>query len=33
MERNWYFIGIAFFGMVNGIFNPLMPLAYVLSKS
>ena len=32
MERNWYFIGIAFFGMVNGIFNPLMPLAYVLSK-
>ena len=32
MERNWYYIGIAFFGMVNGIFNPLMPLAYVLSK-
>ena len=21
MERNWYYIGIAFFGMVNGIFN------------
>jgi hypothetical protein len=21
MERHWYFIGIAFFGMVNGLFN------------
>ena len=21
MERNWYYIGIAFFGMVNGLFN------------
>jgi hypothetical protein len=21
MERNWYFIGIAFFGMINGLFN------------
>jgi hypothetical protein len=33
MERHWYYIGIAFFGMINGIFNPLMPLAYVFSKS
>jgi hypothetical protein len=32
VERNWYYIGIAFFGMINGIFNPLMPIAYVLSK-
>ena len=32
MDRNLYYIGIAFFGMVNGIFNPLMPLAYVLTK-
>ena len=32
MDRNLYYIGIAFFGMVNGLFNPLMPLAYVLSK-
>ena len=32
MDRNLYYIGIAFFGMVNGIFNPLMPLAYVFSK-
>ena len=23
MERNWYYIGIAFFGMINGIFNQL----------
>ena len=21
MERNWYYVGIAFFGMVNGLFN------------
>jgi uncharacterized membrane protein len=23
MERHWYFIGIAFFGMINGLFNPV----------
>lgn len=33
MERHFYYIGIAFFGMINGIFNPLMPLAYVFSKT
>ena len=32
MDRNLYYIGIAFFGMVNGLFNPLMPFAYVFSK-
>lgn len=32
MDRNIYYIGIAFFGMVNGIFNPLMAFAYVFSK-
>ena len=32
MSRNSYYIGIAFFGMINGIFNPLMAFAYVLSK-
>jgi hypothetical protein len=32
MDRNLYYVGIAFFGMVNGIFNPLMPFAYVFSK-
>ena len=23
MERHWYYIGIAFFGMVNGLFNQI----------
>ena len=23
MERQWYFVGIAFFGMINGLFNQL----------
>lgn len=32
MERNFYYIGIAFFGMVNGIYNPLIVFAYVWSK-
>lgn len=32
MDRNFYFIGIALFGMINGIFNPLLPFAYVFSK-
>ena len=32
MDRNLYYICIAFFGMINGIFNPLMALAYVFSK-
>ena len=32
MERNFYYIGIAFFGMINGIFNPLILVAYVWAK-
>jgi hypothetical protein len=32
MERNFYYVGIAFFGMINGIFNPLMLFAYVWAK-
>ena len=32
MDRNLYYIGIAFFGMVNGIFNPLLAFSYVFSK-
>jgi hypothetical protein len=32
MERNFYYIGIAFFGMINGLFNPLLLFAYVWSK-
>jgi uncharacterized membrane protein len=23
MERNWYYVGIALFGMINGLFNQL----------
>src|SRR5512145_2193907 len=26
MERHWYYVGIAFFGMINGIFNQLARL-------
>ena len=26
MERHWYYIGIAFFGMVNGLFNQIFLL-------
>ena len=33
MDRNFYFIGIAFFGMVNGLFNQaLVPFAYLFAK-
>ena len=32
MERIFYYIGIAFFGMINGIFNPLIVFAYIWSK-
>ena len=28
MERQFYFIGIAFFGMINGMFHPLRVEAY-----
>jgi hypothetical protein len=31
MDRNFYYVGIAFFGMINGIFNPLMLFAFGLS--
>jgi hypothetical protein len=31
MDRNLYYVGIAFFGMVNGIFNPLILFTYGLS--
>jgi hypothetical protein len=32
MERHWYYIGIAFFGMVNGMFHPLRVVSYVFTK-
>lgn len=32
MDRNLFYIGIAFFGMINGIFNPLILFTYALSN-
>ena len=32
MERHWYYIGIAFFGMINGMFNPFRVFAYIFTK-
>jgi hypothetical protein len=32
MERQWYYIGIAFFGMINGMFHPLRVFSYIFSK-
>jgi hypothetical protein len=33
MDRNFYYVGIAFFGMINGLFNQaLVPFAYLFSK-
>jgi hypothetical protein len=31
MDRNFYYVGIAFFGMINGIFNPLILFTFGLS--
>jgi hypothetical protein len=33
MDRTFYFIGIAFFGMINGLFSPLMPVSFVFSSA
>ena len=30
-ERNFYYIGIAFFGMINGIFNPAFFFVFQIS--
>lgn len=33
MDRNFYYLGIAFFGMVNGLFNQaVVPFAYLFAK-
>jgi hypothetical protein len=32
MNRQFYYIGIALFGMINGIFNPFLAFAYFFSK-
>jgi len=32
MDRNYYYMGIAFFGMINGLFNQaLVPFAYLFA--
>ena len=30
-ERSFYYIGIAFFGMINGIFNPFFVIVFQIS--
>jgi hypothetical protein len=30
-ERNFYYVGIAFFGMINGIFNPFFVIVFQVS--
>ena len=33
MDRNFYYMGIAFFGMINGLFNQaIVPFAYLFTK-
>ena len=32
MERHWYYIAIAFFGMINGMFHPLRVMTFILTK-
>lgn len=32
MERHWYYIGIAFFGMINGMFHPFRVMTFILTK-
>jgi hypothetical protein len=32
MERHWYYIGIAFFGMISGMFHPLRVMTFILTK-
>jgi hypothetical protein len=33
MDRNYYYIAIAFFGMINGLFNQaIVPFAYLFAK-
>jgi hypothetical protein len=32
MNRQFYYIGIAFFGMINGMFSPFRVFSYLFSK-
>ena len=33
MDRHWYYVGIAFFAMVNGMFNPLRVFSFIVSNA
>jgi hypothetical protein len=33
VERHWYYIGIAFFGMINGMFNPMRIFSFVFTNA
>jgi hypothetical protein len=33
MDRNLYYVGIAFFGMVNGMFSPLRAFSFVFTNT
>jgi hypothetical protein len=33
MERHWYYIGIAFFGMINGMFSPLRIFSLIFTNA
>jgi hypothetical protein len=33
VERQWYYIGIAFFGMINGMFHPWRLLSLIVANA
>ena len=33
MDRNLYYVGIAFFGMINGMFSPLRAFSFVFTNT
>jgi hypothetical protein len=33
VERHWYYIGIALFGMINGMFHPWRLFAFIVSNA
>jgi hypothetical protein len=33
MDRNLFYVGIAFFGMINGIFSPVFPFTHLFATA
>ena len=33
MDRNLYYVGIAFFGMINGMFSPLRTFSFIFTNT